>query len=56
MTVTGDTRVPPSHSCLYSGARAAQKTARGRNMVYITSESAIVALGLGFQDLNQSPH
>lgn len=56
MTVIGDTRVPPSHSCVYSGARAAQKTARGMNMVYITSESAIVALGLGFQDLDQSPH
>lgn len=56
MTVSGDTRVPPSHSCLYSGAKAAQKTARGRNMVYITSESAIVALSLGFQDLDQSPH
>lgn len=56
MTVIGDTRVTPSHSWLYSGAKAAQKTARGRNMVYITSESAIIALGLGFQDLDQSPH
>lgn len=56
MAVIGDTRVPPLHPCLYPGAKAARKTARGTNMVYVTSESAIVALGLGFQDLDQSPH